>query len=84
MDPCAALSSLLIGYAAPGNGFLRVPRLKGSAGHIVRLASAPLQASRVSLPGAGEWRSQEAGRRGTAVKQPPGRNGEVEQRALFQ
>ena len=28
------------------------------------------------MPGSGEWRSQDKGRRGTAVKQPPGRNGE--------
>lgn len=45
MSPCVALSSRVIEHAAPGNGFLRVPHLKGSAGHNVWLLQRPFRLS---------------------------------------
>lgn len=76
-----ALSGCLIEYAAPGYGFLKVLRLKGSAGHLLGCFSAP-SGFLCLAQASGDHRKQGDG--APAVKQPPGRNGEVEQRALFQ
>ena len=75
MGPCVALSGSLIEYGAPGNGFLKVPRLKGSAGHL-RLRKRPFRLSGFLClaQASGDHRKQGDG--APAVKQPPGRNGE--------